>query len=295
MPSSDLSLGHLLRDAKSVLNQAGIESYGLDAEVLLSHVLNKDRVYLLTHPEYVLNEREALDFAKAVSRRAKHEPIAYLTGRKEFMGLDFWVCDSDMPQSRALIPRADTETLVTTVIDAKPPYLLDLCTGTGCIGISALVYGGCECCVAVDVDPTVLRIAQRNADELGVAECFQTLQMDILSDGWADQIAVTPRFDAIVSNPPYITASEMNTLSPDVHDYEPHAALYGGEDGLIFYRLITREGIKLLNKNGLLAFEIGAGQAKDVMQLLSDNGFVDIQLKTDLSGKDRVVWGRKAI
>lgn len=214
-----------------------------------------------------------------LSRRQKGEPLQYIFGAAEFMSLEFEV------NSSTLIPRADTETLVEAVLDetgGEKLTLLDIGTGTGCVGISIARYSKAEVTLA-DISGEALAAAGRNAERNGVPA--KLLMLDILKE------VPRGRFDVVVSNPPYIESSVIPTLQTEVKDYEPLAALDGGADGMVFYRRITEIAPDILTENGLLAFEISYNQGTAVSELMK-NDFENVKLIKDLCGNDRVVLGR---
>ena len=230
-----------------------------------------------------MGEKVSEDTIKAafsmVNRRKNGEPLQYIIGSAEFMGLGFDV------DKNVLIPRADTETLVETVLsqlENKSVKVLDIGTGSGCIGISIGHFNKNAHMTFLDVSAKALEIAKKNAAANGV--CGEFMLMDILKE------YPNKKFDVIVSNPPYIRPEVIETLQTEVKDYEPYGALYGGDVGLIFYRRITDIAPKMLTDNGILAFEIGYDQGEDVKNLMS--GFSDVRVIKDLCGNDRVVTGK---
>lgn len=240
----------------------------------------------VTDTELIINGKaevlaENISQAEEMTKRRKNgEPLQYILGEAEFMSLEFEV------NEHTLIPRSDTETLVEAMLEEigdKSVTLLDIGTGTGCIGISMAHYANAEVTLA-DISCGALKTAERNAARNGVS--VKTLQIDILSD------VPNGKFDAVVSNPPYIESDVIPSLQTEVRDYEPISALDGGADGLKFYRRIVEIAPSVLNDNGLLAFEIGFNQGNAVFELMSD-GFKDVKVIKDLCGNDRVVMGRK--
>lgn len=258
-----------------ILKNAGIRNFILDTHLLLCHFLNVDRLYLLTHKEDELINPEC--FFELVERRKNREPLQYITGKCEFMSMEFEV------SKEVLVPRADTETLVETVIDFvgdKKMKMLELGTGSGCISISC----GKNCpnleIDAVDISSSALEIAKRNSSRHQVPINF--IQMDILKDFPKD------RYDVVVSNPPYIKKNVIGTLMPEVRDFEPYIALDGGNDGLVFYRRIAAK----VQGCNFIAFEVGHDQSKAVADILNQQGYREIKTTSDLSSVPRVVTGR---
>lgn len=278
-------IGELLQNATQRLLNAGIDNPRLDAEVLLAHLLHQKRLYLITHRTLEVAPETAREFENLIQRRACHEPVAYLTGEREFMSLDFSVCPG------VLIPRPDTETLVELVLDAFPKEapltVLDLCTGSGAIAASLAHYLPQSRVTAVDISTICMETALKNAIRNGVADRVQVLQADILKP-----LPPLGLYDCVVSNPPYIPTNVLATLDADVQNFEPHTALDGGDDGLIFYRHIIQQAPSLLRSGGLLALEIGHDQREAVTDLMIESGFFrQIDIRQDLAGIDRVVFG----
>ena len=281
-----MTIKEILDFGRQTLTQAGIEYPGLEAEILLSSILAQDRVYFYTHSQDAVDLKQAETYRSAIKRRCQLEPVAYILGKKEFMGMDFFV------NGDVLIPRPDTEPMVEYLLEylqvnyPEGAKVLDLCTGSGAIGISIKKYFKPGIVSLSDFSEAALAVARINADQLVNGE---------LSLYQGDLFAAIPQgetFDVIVSNPPYISRAEMDQLARDIIDYEPHLALDGGESGLDFYRRIIAEARSFLKKDGLLALEIGDDQATDVTQLLTNDGFQEIQTVTDLSGRIRCLTGK---
>ena len=281
-----MTIKEILDFGRQTLTQAGIEYPGLEAEILLSSILAKDRVYFYTHSQDAVDLKRAETYRSAIKRRCQSEPVAYILGKKEFMGMDFFV------NGDVLIPRPDTEPMVEYLLEylqvnyPEGAKVLDLCTGSGAIGISIKKYFKPGIVSLSDFSEAALAVARINAGQLVNGE---------LSLYQGDLFAAIPQgetFDVIVSNPPYISRVEMSGLARDIIEYEPHMALDGGESGLDFYRRIIAEAHLFLRKDGLLALEIGDDQAADVTQLLTDDGFQEIQTITDLSGRIRCLTGK---
>lgn len=261
----------------------------LDAEVLLAHVLSKSRLYVITNLSASLTEDEEIRYENVVARRENGEPVQYITGTQEFMGLDFHV------ESGVLIPRGDTEVLVENVMEwlkgreSAQNVIADVGCGSGAISVSLASYVKNLKVYALDIMDVPLKVTEMNAKSNGVEERVVVKRSDMLSA----LIEEGTLLDAVVSNPPYIKDSVIPTLMREVKDYEPETALSGGCDGLIFYREITKQSLKLLKQGGLLAYEIGYDQGEDVCEILRTNGFEDVKCIKDLAGLDRVVWGIK--
>ena len=260
----------------------------LDIEILLSKALGDvDRLYIHLNLHKELTKEQLDSFNKMIQDRLKGRPIAYIVNNREFMGLDFYV------EEGVLIPRPDTEPLVEEVIELvkgkENLKIVDIGTGSGAITVSLAKYIK-DCQVySLDISDKALSIGLKNAISNEVENKINFIKSNIFS-GIEDKGL---ELDVIVSNPPYIRRADINTLHTQVKDYEPYIALEGGEDGLNFYRDITRESVKYLKDKGILAFEVGHDQAEDVSEILKHNGYTNIYTKKDLQGIDRVVIGFK--
>ena len=260
----------------------------LDIEILLSKALGDvDRLYIHLNLHKELTKEQFDSFNKMIQDRLKGRPIAYIVNNREFMGLDFYV------EEGVLIPRPDTEPLVEEVIELvkgkENLKIVDIGTGSGAITVSLAKYIK-DCQVySLDISDKALSIGLKNAISNEVEDKINFIKSNIFS-GIEDKGL---ELDVIVSNPPYIRRADIETLHTQVKDYEPYIALEGGEDGLNFYRDITRESVKYLKDKGILAFEVGHDQAEDVSEILKHNGYTNIYTKKDLQGIDRVVIGFK--
>lgn len=264
---------------KEKLTEAGISEADLDARLLLEFVCHTDRTTLFAHPEFELPQKLAEEYKAVILKRAERIPLQHITGVQNFMGLEFYV------NQDVLIPRQDTEILVEEVMlhlhDGMK--ILDLCTGSGCILCSLLHYSNhCEG-VGADLSDKALAVARKNA------ACLQIENVSFVQGNLFEGVGGT--YDIIVSNPPYIKSSVVETLMPEVREHEPHMALDGMEDGLYFYREITARAAGYLWRGGKLFFEIGCDQGEAVMSLMRETGFHDVCVKKDYAGLDRVVFG----
>lgn len=276
------------REGSSRLEQAGIEEAVLDARLLLEYVCETDRNTLLAHGDREVTQEEYKRYQELLEKRAAHVPLQHLTGHQDFMGLDFLVND------QVLIPRQDTEILVEEVLRNLHDgmRILDMCTGSGCILLSLLQYSNdCEG-VGVDLSEEALQVARANYDRLK-REKPEMKAVFVKSDLFreAAEFSGEDKFDLIVSNPPYIRTDVVEGLMPEVRDHEPRMALDGLEDGLNFYREITREAKKYLVNGGSLYYEIGYDQSEAVRDIMEQEGFTEIQVVQDYAGLDRVVYG----
>lgn len=296
---------------KRSLEAAEIEEAALDARLLLEYVCHTDRNALLVYGDREVEPQLAEQYLELIAKRSQHIPLQHLTGVQDFMGLTFKVSD------KVLIPRQDTEILVEEAMKELHDgmRILDMCTGSGCILISLLHYSNDCRGVGVDISGEALEVARKNACSILSENACSILSENacgILEKQQADQGAsdeeaslpegisficsnlfeqVEGKFDMIVSNPPYIRTDVIETLMPEVKDHEPVQALDGAEDGLYFYRKIIDEGRGFLERGGMLYFEIGYDQAKDVSRLMEEAGFAEIEVVQDYAGLDRVVYG----
>lgn len=259
------------------LENSEIKEAKLDARLLLEFICDTNRNDLLVHPEREITAEQEIKYFQCIERRATCEPLQYITGEQEFMGLTF------LTDPSTLIPRQDTETLVEEVLlhlhDGME--ILDVCTGSGCILLSLLKYSNDCIGVGCDLNPDAVLLAQKNAEMLGLDATF--VQSDLFEH-------IEGKYDMIVSNPPYVETAVIETLDMVVKGYEPHTALDGGADGLDFYRRLVTQAKPFLRKEGMLFFEIGYNQAESVSRLLAEAGYIEVTVKKDLAGLDRVVY-----
>ena len=271
------------QEGVKVLTEAAIAEAALDARLLLEYVCKTDRNTLLAHGDKVVTEEEQAQYLEKITKRAVHVPLQHITGEQEFMGLTFTVND------KVLVPRQDTEVLVEEVMRNLHDgmRILDMCTGSGCILLSLLQYSNDCTGVGVDLSPDALTVARGNYER--IRQQKPEMEASFLeSDLFA---GVEGRYDIIVSNPPYIRSDVIPTLMPEVREHEPMMALDGTEDGLFFYREITKKAKDYLNRGGMLYYEIGCDQAKEVCAIMETEGFQEIEVVKDFAGLDRVVYG----
>lgn len=267
----------LLEKGQEVLTAAGIEDAQPDAWYLLEYVSQLSRADYFLHQEEKITSEVHRRYFDLLERRCSHMPLQHLTGTQEFMGLTFRVSPD------VLIPRQDTELLVELLLPmCGGKRVLDLCTGSGCIAISLAKLGSPDFVAAVDISAAALEIACENAGKLNTDVCFR--QSDLYEE-------IAGCYDVIVSNPPYIRSDTLDTLMPEVRVFEPEIALDGGRDGLDFYRRIVRGAGQYLEREGMLAVEIGFDQADAVKKLFEEHHFCHIECHKDLCGLDRVVTG----
>ena len=279
------SVFEVIKAASEQFSAAHIDNPRLDAEILLAHVLKWRRLRLYVDSDKILPLESVLRFNQLVNQRLEGFPVAYLTGSKDFMGLTFAVNEN------VLIPRPDTEILAEGVGKylrglGREVIFADLGAGSGAICVSILKFVKNACAVAVDISESALDVAKLNAAKFHVEDRIKFFCGDLFEP-------LTGKFDAIVSNPPYIQTNDLKNLQSEVKR-EPRLALDGGIDGLNFYRRIFSDAPRFLVKGGLLAVEIGINQAQAVKTLAEAANFVDIQIFKDLAGIERVVTGFSA-
>lgn len=279
------TIGSLVKWATDDFKARGIESPRLDAEILVAHALRIDRMKVILEALRPLEAGELAMLRELVKRRRAHEPIAYLRGEREFYGHTFKV------DARVLIPRPDTEALVEVALARSADVslsmrLLDLCTGSGCVAIAIAKARPTAEVVASDVSDGALAVARDNALRLGAYN---------VSFVQGDLFAAVPaqRFDVITANPPYIATAEIPTLMPDVREFEPRLALDGGADGLDLVRRIVAEAPGWLEADGVLALEVGAGEAPAVRELFEAAGYREVKVERDYAKIERVVSGAR--
>ncbi len=279
MSGTATSRAAALGAATADLRAAGIDAPRRDARLLMQHALGLSPEALLAGDRLPLGEDETQRLTALVQRRAAREPIAYVTGGREFWSLAFAVDRS------ALVPRPESETLVEAVLAQAPrlparPRLLDLGTGTGCLLVALLKElpgaGG----LGIDISAAAVSLARANARRHGLGERASFAAAD-----WGAPLAA--RFDVVVSNPPYVAAPALASLAPEIARHEPQTALAGGTDGYECYRRLAPQITRLLAPRGLAAIELGAGMADKVESLFTAAGLVEIGRRSDLSGIER--------
>jgi len=289
MAQSVWTIAQLLTWTTDFFREHGIENPRLDAEVLLGAVLGKDRMYLYVHFDEPLEPAELARYRSHVRERAGHVPLAYVLGRREFMGLDFRVTRD------TLIPRPDTELLVQCAVDflraraaegGDEHSIADIGTGTGAIALSVLHYTEGTRADAVDISPAAAEVARENAERLGLAERIEVHVGDLTAP------LAGHSYDVILSNPPYIPTADISGLMPEVRSYEPHLALDGGMDGLNIYRRLMADAPALLKEGGAIAVEVGIDEAAAIAALaMAHPRIVRTEILKDLAGIERVVVG----
>lgn len=265
------------------LEDASIDDAKTDVILLFEYLLNKKRNDLLLCANDEMLPDDVKIMEEAVCKREKHVPLQHITGFQNFMGFEFLVND------KVLVPRFDTECLVEEAL--KDGYdgekVLDMCTGSGCIIISYMKYKNGITGFGADISKDALLVARENAARLEAD--VQFIESDLF-EGITEK-----NFDMILSNPPYIRTSVIDSLMSEVKEHDPMLALDGGNDGLVYYRKIVNKAFDYLNNGGRLMVEIGHDQGEDVTNLFRDAKFIDVEVVRDLSGNDRVVKGRKPV
>jgi len=306
-----------LAQGSTDLKFANIPTPALDASILLSHILKIDRTSLITKGNDKIKEKDTEAYCSLIERRAMGECVAYITGKKEFRGLEFEVNKS------VLVPRPDTETLVETILEEFLPRtrtsgsftnqheqdkkikILDLCTGSGAVAIALKNEMPQIEIHATDISPEALQTAQKNSEKLlgknkilfYLGDLFNALHTPYSSLHTPHSSLLTPHsplptlFSLITSNPPYIPSAEIETLSAEVQN-EPRLALDGGETGLEIIKRIIEDSPNYLENNGFLLLEADPRQMDNIKNLLAKRGFKDIQLNKDMAGAERVIGGR---
>jgi release factor glutamine methyltransferase len=280
------SILRLIKWSTDYFAEKQIDSPRLTAELLLSHVLHCSRIDLYAQHDKPLTKDELARFKSVLRRRLLHEPVQYIVGETEFMGIPFAV------DRRALIPRPETEILVEQVLKlsvkcANPPlHILDIGTGCGNIAISLAKKIGTSIVDAIDSDSSCLTLARENVRRHGLIDRVRLFHADILHTPY---IPDAPPYDVIVSNPPYISREEFELLQPEVKNFEPANALTDGGDGLSFYRAICAAGKLLLRPGGCVAVEVAYNQGDRVRSIFVEGKFRDVAVERDYDGNERVV------
>ena len=299
--SNDRSFRSLLKQGIEQLRAAHVPSYTLAAELLLLHVARRDRTWLYSHAEEVFSPEISEDYFALLRRRAFGEPTQHLTGKQEFWGHEFEV------NADVLIPRPETEHLIEVALDrlavrevraGRPPRLdgegiaiVDIGTGSGCIAITLAKELTSASIYATDISEAALEVARRNAGRLGVSDRIQFLESNLLEVFPQSQVTghESPFFDLIISNPPYVSLRDAESLPIEVRDHEPHAALFGGEEGYELYAALISQAARHLKPGGLLILELGYNSLPAVQPLLETKEWINVCVTMDLAGVPRVI------
>ena len=279
-----ISIAEAIREASQTLRQGGVPDARREAGSLLQYVIDRDRTFIITHPEDLITPEEQESFRECVARRAEGEPLQYITGRQAFFGLDFEVTKD------VLIPRPETELLVEVALPlvakgAVAPYICDVGTGSGCIAVGLLHENQRATAVAIDLSIEAIQVARRNAVRHSVAARTSFLVADCLSAlGTAK-----PIFDLMVSNPPYVAVSALDDLQKEVRDHEPRLALAAGVDGLTIIRRLLLDSRPFVKAGGYLLMEIGFDQGEAVERLIDPTSWRYLDIHKDLQGIPRIL------
>ena len=281
----------ILLKAEEKLASENIADSKNDAWLLFEYIFDIPRhKYFMISSDECSDEKLIRDYFEVIDVRASHIPLQHITKTQDFMGMTFNV------NEHVLIPRQDTEVLVEKALSVMKDgdKVLDMCTGSGCIAISIGKLKNVDV-TAVDISSEALKVARGNADKLGASNVkfiesnlFEKIKEDSTSKN-------CKKYDIIVSNPPYIKSLDIEELMVEVKEHEPRLALDGDEDGLKFYRAITKETKDFLNDGGYLMYEIGCDQGDDLRKIMEENGFTNIEIIKDLAGLDRVCAGQSVI
>ena len=282
---SMLSILSAIELSQEYLEKKQIDSARINAELLLANILDCKRMDLYLRFDQPLSKSETAEYREAIRRRGLKEPLQYIIGEVEFYGLVFNV------NPKVLIPRQETEILVESIIDNIIPEdnikILDIGCGSGNIIISLVKNIKNSVGISIDNSEEALTIAKENAELNNVVNEISFIKKDIL----IDEIDDLGKFDIIVSNPPYVSKEEFNTLQKEILDYEPKNAVTDFNDGLSFYKVISQKSKSILKPNGKLFFEVGYNQAEDVKNIMLENSLKKIQIVKDYSNIERVVFG----
>ena len=280
-----IKLSQLYLDARKELSlKEDLQTAGLIARNLLCHITGKTPEQLVADFDTYVTEKESGEMSAAVWRVLTGMPLAYVIGEWDFYGMTLYVDKS------VLIPRDDTCAVTDLAIKKalfldKSPRILDLCTGSGCIGLAIAHRVKDAKVTLVDVSKEALAVAKKNVTAQKLSGRVSCIHADAMSE----PSAFLGKFDMIVSNPPYITTDEMKQLPNSVKDYEPHLALHGGDDGLDFYRAIAKNYQNALKPGGFLCFEFGMGQGDDVCRILEENSYTILERTRDYNDRERAV------
>lgn len=283
----EFSISELLTTADQKLAKAGVDTPGLDAEILLARILGQSRTHLHTWPEKMVHPDIARTFEDWVHRRSKKEPVAYILGDQEFYGHLFEV------NPAVLIPRPETEHLVEKALEwvrernILAPRILDLCTGSGCVGLTLALELPHAALTLTDLSASALEVATANRSRHSLDARVEILHGDLF-----DPIAPDTTFDVVVANPPYVEESFKPHMQQDVFQFEPHLALFSGADGLDLVRTMVKKAPAFLAPTALFAFEVGAGQMPQVLSLFGDE-CTKVGCVKDLGGHERIAFAHR--
>jgi release factor glutamine methyltransferase len=279
------SISESLRRSESILARSGVAEPGREAVSLVMLATARDRTFIYAHPEYILSEDEQARLDSMLDRRARREPLQYISGVQEFFGLEFEVTPD------VLIPRPETEMLVEHAIEflgSRPsPRFCEIGVGSGCIAVSILRFVPHAGGLGIDRSRAALKVAQRNSEKHLVADRLRLIESDAF-DGVPDE-----HFDLIVSNPPYVPLTEIDRLQPEVRDFEPQVALTDGADGVSIIQRIIEAAPGFLHPKGALLLEIGIDQDRSVARMFDKRKWSTPTIFPDLQGIPRVVFNQR--
>lgn len=276
-----MKVSEILSEASEILQRNGVPESRREASLLLAAALEESKTFLIAHPEYEPGKDEEIRFRSFVARRAGREPFHYITGIKEFYGLDFEVSPD------VLIPRPETEMLVENsiamLLERDRPIFCEVGIGSGCISVSIIYNVESAAAVGLEVSKKALQVAKRNAEKHSVLNRLELRQSNIFSALQAE------RFDLIVSNPPYVPMADLQELQSEVKDFEPHIALSDGGDGLAKIKMIVNQSPKFLKPGGFLVIEIGIHQDTIVKAMFENKHWDNVEIVPDFQAIPRMV------
>ena len=278
-----MNLETTIKKASQILKNNCVHSHELDAQIILADIMGVKREYLITNDQINISEKIIKKYDIAIRRRINREPVAYITGKKEFWSKDFIV------NQATLVPRPETELLIYKVINFfrnKRINILDIGTGSGCILLSILKELNLSRGIGIDISAKAIQTAKANAKNLNLLNRSKFKTYDLVKYN-------TGKYDLIVSNPPYIPSKDINNLSKDIINYEPKIALDGGTDGLDLVKKVIYKSNRLLKRNGILALEIGFNQYRKVSDILKNRGFREIAKECDYKSNVRCIISTK--
>ncbi|MEN3333183.1 MAG: release factor glutamine methyltransferase [Blastocatellia bacterium] len=287
-----LTIAEAISEGARRLERTGASEARRTAGVLLAHRLDVDRTHLLMHPEQAISEEDYKTFLQMIERRAAGDPLQYITGHQEFYKLDFLVTPA------VLIPRPETEFLVERVLaligeaQQTAPLIVDVGTGSGCIAVTLAVEIPGARLIATDLSGAALAVAGQNAARHGVSTRVEFYEGDLLAPLAA--LGIENEVDVLACNPPYIAANQPELVQREVRDHEPHTALFGGDDGLSFYRRLLTEGLGYVRPGGYLVCEIGYTQLDAIKELVAAFGWQLVDVTHDLQSIPRTLTIRRA-
>jgi len=275
------AIGQILKNAKQALSNQNIESYALDADLLMCKATGLTREKIICYPERIISDKQLDLFEELLKRRINREPMSHILGVREFFGREFIVT------ADTLDPRPDSECLIEAILEIykdrpKPENIIDFGTGTGCLLLTVLSEFEDSKGIAVDKSKQAIEVARQNSIKLSLAN-----RVEFVVSNWGKE--VKGKYDLIISNPPYIRKNDITVLEPEVANFEPHSALDGGDNGLACYIELAPYIASLIARNGYAVIEHGLNQSNDVRSIMEDSGLEFVAAKKDLAGIDRCI------